>query len=117
MPCLSIVIYSLRSRRDGTIPSTRLCRAGLRLAPAAGTGREAGMPATADRASVASDAQFPAELDRDWLGRGGHLRGAGPGGIRRRSAPVAQPGDATPPGPAPAACTVPPRPAAAPQQD
>ena len=33
------------------------------------------MPATADRASVASYAQFPAELDRDWLGRVCHLSG------------------------------------------
>src|SRR5260370_1084416 len=61
-------------------PSTRLCRAGLRLAPAAGTGREAGMPAAADRASVASHRRFPAALDRDWLGRVWPLRGAGAAG-------------------------------------
>src|SRR6266567_5244413 len=76
-------------------PSTRLCRAGLRLAPAAGTGREAGMPATADRASVASYAQFPAELDRDWLGRVCHLSGADLAVIRRRTDPVTQLGYAT----------------------
>src|SRR6266851_9213330 len=76
-------------------PSTRLCRAGLRLAPAAGTGREAGMPATADRASVASYARFPAELDRDWLGRMCHLSGADRAVIRRRTGPVTQLGYAT----------------------
>ena len=42
------------------------------------------MPATADRASVASYAQFPAELDRDWLGRMCHLSGADLAVIRRR---------------------------------
>src|SRR6266699_2172759 len=73
----------------------RLCRAGLRRAPAAGTGREAGMPATADRASVASYAQFPAELDRDWLGRMCHLSGADLAVIRRRTDPVTQLGYAT----------------------
>src|SRR5260370_21421322 len=97
MPCLSIVIYSLRSRRDGTIPSTRLCRAGLRLAPAAGTGREAGMPATADRASVASYAQFPAELDRDWLGRGCPLSRADLGGVALPAPPGNPPGPLYPP--------------------
>src|SRR6266536_1002121 len=76
-------------------PSMRLCRAALRLAPAAGTGREAGMPATADRASVASYAQFPAELDRDWLGRVCHLSGADLAVIRRRTDPVTQLGYAT----------------------
>ena len=43
------------------------------------------MPATADRASVASYAQFPAELDRDWLGRMCHLSGAELAVIRRRT--------------------------------
>jgi WD40 repeat protein len=48
------------------------------------------MPATADRASVASYAQFPAELDRDWLGRVCHLSGADLAVIRRRTDPVTQ---------------------------
>jgi hypothetical protein len=48
------------------------------------------MPATADRASVASYAQFPAELDRDWLGRVCHLGGADLAVIRRRTGPVTQ---------------------------
>src|SRR6266496_1628232 len=39
------------------------------------------MPVTADRASVASYAQFPAELDRDWLGRVCHLSGADPAAV------------------------------------
>jgi hypothetical protein len=53
------------------------------------------MPATADRASVASYAQFPAELDRDWLGRMCHLSGADLALIRRRTDPVTQLGYAT----------------------
>jgi hypothetical protein len=53
------------------------------------------MPATADRASVASYAQFPAELDRDWLGRVCHLSGADLAVIRRRADPVTQLGYAT----------------------
>jgi hypothetical protein len=53
------------------------------------------MPATADRASVASYAQFPAELDRDWLGRMCHLSGADLAVIRRRTDPVTQLGYAT----------------------
>ena len=53
------------------------------------------MPATADRASVASYAQFPAELDRDWLGRVCHLSGADLAVIRRRTDPVTQLGYAT----------------------
>ncbi len=53
------------------------------------------MPATADRASVASYAQFPAELDRDWLGRMCHLSGADLAVIRRRTGPVTQLGYAT----------------------
>ena len=46
------------------------------------------MPVTADRASVASYAQFPAELDRDWLGRVCHLSGADLAVIRHRADPV-----------------------------
>lgn len=46
------------------------------------------MPATADRASVASYAQFPAELDRDWLGRTCHLSGADLAVIWRRTDPA-----------------------------
>ena len=46
------------------------------------------MPVTADRASVASYAQFPAELDRDWLGRVCHLSEADLALIRRRADPV-----------------------------
>jgi hypothetical protein len=53
------------------------------------------MPATADRASVASYAQFPAELERDWLGRMCHLSGADLAVIRRRTDPVTQLGYAT----------------------
>ena len=53
------------------------------------------MPVTADRASVASYAQFPAELDRDWLGRVCHLSGADLAVIRRRTDPVTQLGYAT----------------------
>ena len=53
------------------------------------------MPVTADRASVASYAQFPAELDRDWLGRVCHLSGADLAVIRRRADPVTQLGYAT----------------------
>jgi Domain of unknown function (DUF4158) len=48
------------------------------------------MPVTADRASVASYAQFPAELDRDWLGRVCHLSGADLAVIRRRTDSVTQ---------------------------
>jgi hypothetical protein len=53
------------------------------------------MPVTADRASVASYAQFPAELDRDWLGRVCHLSGADLAVIRRRTDLVTQLGYAT----------------------
>ena len=53
------------------------------------------MPVTADRASFASYAQFPAELDRDWLGRVCHLSGADLAVIRRRTDPVTQLGYAT----------------------
>src|SRR5260370_24333959 len=53
------------------------------------------MPVRADRASVASYAQFPAELDRDWLGRVCHLSGADLAVIRRRTDPVTQLGYAT----------------------
>ena len=53
------------------------------------------MPVTADRASVASYARFPAELDRDWLGRVCHLSGADLAVIRRRTDPVTQLGYAT----------------------
>jgi hypothetical protein len=53
------------------------------------------MPVTADRASVASYAQFPVELDRDWLGRVCHLSGADLAVIRRRTDPVTQLGYAT----------------------
>src|SRR2546430_16995829 len=53
------------------------------------------MPVTADRASVASYAQFPAELDRDWLGPVCHLSGADLAVIRRRTDPVTQLGYAT----------------------
>ena len=53
------------------------------------------MPVTADRASVASYARFPPELDRDWLGRVCHLSGADLAVIRRRTDPVTQLGYAT----------------------
>src|SRR5260370_7487283 len=53
------------------------------------------MPVAADRASAASYAQFPAELDRDWLGRVCHLSGADLAVIRRRTDPVTQRGYAT----------------------
>ena len=53
------------------------------------------MPVTADRASFASYARFPPELDRDWLGRVCHLSGADLAVIRRRTDPVTQLGYAT----------------------
>jgi len=53
------------------------------------------MPVTADRASVALYAQFPAALDRDWLGRVCHLSGVDLAVIRRRTGPVTQLGYAT----------------------
>ena len=43
------------------------------------------MPVTADRGSLASYARFPAELDRDWLGRVCHLSEADLAVIRRRT--------------------------------
>ena len=46
------------------------------------------MPVTADRGSLASYARFPAELDRDWLGRVCHLSDADLAVIRRRTDPV-----------------------------
>src|SRR6266568_3123065 len=48
------------------------------------------MPATVDRGSLASYARFPAELDRDWLGRVCHLSEADLAVIRRRTDPVTQ---------------------------
>ncbi len=48
------------------------------------------MPVTADRGSLASYARFPAELDRDWLGRVCHLSEADLAVIRRRTDPVTQ---------------------------
>ena len=48
------------------------------------------MPVTADRRSLASYARFPAELDRDWLGRVCHLSEADLAVIRRRTDPVTQ---------------------------
>jgi hypothetical protein len=48
------------------------------------------MPVTADGGSLASYAQFPAEPDRDWLGRVCHLSGADLAVIRRRADPVTQ---------------------------
>ena len=53
------------------------------------------MPVTADRASSASYAQFPPELDRDWLGRVCHLSETDLAVIRRRTDPVTQLGYAT----------------------
>ena len=53
------------------------------------------MPVTADRASSASYAQFPPELDRDWLGRVCHLSETDLAVIRRRTNPVTQLGYAT----------------------
>ena len=53
------------------------------------------MPITADRASSGSYAQFPAELDRDWLGRVCHLSAADLAVIQRRTDPVTQLGYAT----------------------
>ena len=53
------------------------------------------MPITADRASSGSYAQFPAELDRDWLGRVCHLSAADLAVIQRRPDPVTQLGYAT----------------------
>lgn len=50
---------------------------------------------TADRASVASYARFPPELDRDWLGRVCHLSGADLAVIRRRTGPMTRLGYAT----------------------
>ena len=46
------------------------------------------MPVTADRGSLASYARFPAELDRDWLGRMCHLSEVDLAVIRRRTDPV-----------------------------
>ena len=46
------------------------------------------MSVTADRGSLASYARFPAELDRDWLGRVCHLSEADLALIRRRADPV-----------------------------
>ena len=48
------------------------------------------MSVTADRGSLASYARFPAELDRDWLGRVCHLSDADLAVIRRRADPVTQ---------------------------
>lgn len=53
------------------------------------------MPVTPDRGSSASYARFPAELDRDWLGRACHLSAADLAVIQRRTDPVAQFGYAT----------------------
>ena len=53
------------------------------------------MPITADRTSFGSYAQFPAELDRDWLGRVCHLSAADLAVIQRRTDPVTQLGYAT----------------------
>ena len=46
------------------------------------------MPVTADRGSLASYARFPAELNRDWLGRMCHLSEVDLAVIRRRTDPV-----------------------------
>src|SRR6266567_6747782 len=90
-----IVIYPLRSRGDGTISVDEAVSGRAEAGACSRYWREAGMPATADRASVASYAQLPAELDRDWLGRMCHLSGADLAVIRRRTDPVTQLGYAT----------------------
>ena len=53
------------------------------------------MPITADRTSSGSYAQFPAELDRDWLGQVCHLSAADLAVIQHRTDPVTGSGYAT----------------------
>ena len=83
-----IVIYPLGSRNGGSIAVGGAWATWAEVSACSSQRPEASMPVTADRASVASYAQFPAGLDRDWLGRVCHLSGADLAVIRRRTDPV-----------------------------